>query len=251
MKQKVSIIFLCLLLFTGQKIQAAQENRNVSPFNGVSLKISAELYITQGEKQFVNIDADASTLENLIAEVKNHVLIIRSLKNIFFSTEKSNKNIKIYITCPEISSLTVMGSGNIFNKNPISSRIIDLRIMGSGNIVISGLNSKSVKGTIMGSGKISLASGNLANEFKLYISGSGYYKGAEFPVKKADVKISGSGDAAVNAIDDLDVHISGSGEVLYTGNPNVTTAIIGSGKVTELKIKDANYEINSMKPMKK
>jgi len=238
-------------MFMGPKIQAAHENRNVSPFNGVSLKISAELYITQGEKQFVNIDADASTLENLIAEVKNHILIIRSTKNNFFSAREQNKNIKIYITCPDIFSLTVMGNGNIFNKSQISSRILDLKIMGSGNIVISGLNSESVKGTIMGSGKISLASRKMANEFKLYISGAGYYKGAEYPVKKADVKISGSGNAIVNATDDLDVHISGSGKVFYTGNPNLTTAVSGSGKVKELKTKDEDYEINSMRPIKR
>jgi len=233
----------------GNKIQAAQENRNVSPFNGLSLKVSAELYITQGKTQSISIDADASTLESLVTEVKNHVLTIRSIKKDFFSSAKPNKNIKIYITCPEISSLSVSGSGNIFNKNQLTSRIIDISVMGSGNIILSDLNAESVKGTIMGSGKISLASKKVAKEFKLLISGAGYYKGVEFPVKKADVKISGSGDAVVNATGDLDVHLSGSGEVLYTGNPNVTTAIIGSGKVKMLK--DENYELNSMRPIKK
>jgi len=233
----------------GNKIQAAQETRNVSPFNGISLKVSAELYITQGKNQSVSIDAETSTLEGLVTEVRKHVLTIKSIKKNFFSTSKPNKTIKIYITCPEISSLTVLGTGTIINKNSISSRIIDLSITGSGNIVLSGLNSESVKGTIIGSGKISLASKKVTKEFKLFISGAGYYKGTEFPVKKADVKISGSGDAVVYATSDLDIQISGSGEVLYTGNPNVTTAISGSGKIKELK--DENYELNSMKPIKK
>jgi len=235
----------------GTKIQAAQENRNVSPFNEISLKVSAELYLTQGKDQSVSIDTDVSTLESLVTEVKNHVLIIRSLKNNIFGTGKPNKDIKIYITCPEISSLSVIGTGDIFNKNSISSRIIDLIIKGSGNIILSGLNSESIKGTINGSGKISLTSRKSANEFKLFISGSGYYKGSEFQVKKADVKLSGSGNAVINATEDLDVHISGSGQVLYIGNPNITTAISGSGKIDELKVKDENYELNSMKPIKK
>jgi len=252
MKQTGIIIFMAVLIFMGTNIHAEQEKRNVSTFNGISLKVSAELYLTQGNNQSVSINAEPSTLENLVTEVKGHVLIIRSIKKDFFSSAKPNKNIKIYITCPDISSISVTGSGTVFNKNPLTSRIIDISVMGSGNIVLSGLNSESVKGTIMGSGKISLASRNVANEFKLFISGVGYYKGAEFPVKIADVKISGSGDAVVNATNDLDVHISGSGQVLYTGNPNITTAIIGSGKVKELKHKkDENYELNSMKPIKK
>ncbi|MBK5203050.1 MAG: DUF2807 domain-containing protein [Prolixibacteraceae bacterium] len=250
MKQTGTIIFIFMLMFLGTKIHAEQENRKVSPFNGISLKISAELYLMQGNSQSVSINADASTLENLITEVKGHVLIIRSIKKDFFSSAKPNKNIKIYITCPEISSISVMGTGNVFNKNLLTSRIIDLSVMGSGNIVLSGLNTESVKGTIMGSGKISLASRNVTNKFKLIISGSGYYKGSEFPAKNVNIKISGSGDAVVNATNDLDVHISGSGEVMYTGNPNITTAIIGSGKIKELK-KDVNYELNSMKPIKR
>jgi len=252
MRKTGTIIFMLVFMFLGTKIHAEQENRIVSPFNGISLKVSAELYITQGNSQSVSINADASTLESLISEVKGHVLIIRQIKKDFFSSAKPNKNIKIYITCPEISSISVTGTGNIYNKNPLTSRIIDISVMGSGNIVLSGLNSESVKGNIMGSGKISLASRNVANEFKLFISGSGYYKGSEFPAKNVYIKISGSGDAVANATNDLDIHISGSGQVLYTGNPNITTAISGSGKVKELKHeKDENYELNSMKPIKR
>jgi len=250
MKKTGIIIFIFIFIFTGTKIYAEQENRNVSPFNGISLKISAELYLIQGNNQSVSINANTSTLENIITEVKGHVLIIRSIKKDFFSSAKSNKNIKIYITCPEISSISVTGTGNIYNKNPLTSRIIDISVIGNGNIILSGLNSESVKGTILGSGKISLASRSVTNEFKLIISGSGYYKGTEFPAKNVDIKISGSGDAVVNATHNLDVHISGSGEVMYTGNPNVTTAIIGSGKIKELK-KDVDDELNSMQPSMK
>lgn len=250
MKHTGTIIFMFMLIFMSTNIHAEQENRNVSPFNGISLKVPAELYLIQGNSQSVSINSDASTLESLVTEVRGHILTIKSIKKNFFSSVKSNKNIKIYITCPEILSISVSGTGNVFNKNPLTSRIIDLSIMGSGNIVLSDLNSESVKGTILGSGKISLASRYISNEIKLIISGSGYYKGTEFPAKKVDVKISGSGDAVVNATNDLDVHISGSGEVMYTGNPNVTTAIIGSGKVKELK-KDVDYELNSMKPIKR
>jgi len=250
MKQTGIILLMFMLMFTGTKLYAEQEYRNVSPFNGISLKVSAELYLIQGNKQSVSINADASTLENIVTSVKGHILTIRSIKKDFFSSTKPIQNIKIYITCPEISSISISGSGSVFNKSKITSRIIDLNVMGSGNIVLSGLNSESVKGTIMGSGKISLASRNVTDEFKLTISGSGYYKGAEFPTKNANIKISGSGDAIVNTTDDLDVHISGSGEVMYTGNPNVTTAIIGSGKVKELK-KDVDSELQSMKPIKR
>ena len=50
-------------------------------------------------------------------------------------------------------------------------------------------------------------------------------------LEKADVTISGSGDAEVTVSDDLDVKITGSGDVYYKGNPDLDVNITGSGEV--------------------
>lgn len=47
----------------------------------------------------------------------------------------------------------------------------------------------------------------------------------------SEVRLTGSGDATVNAGDRLEANVSGSGSVLYEGNPQVEEHISGSGEI--------------------
>jgi hypothetical protein len=51
---------------------------------------------------------------------------------------------------------------------------------------------------------------------------------------KADIRINGSGDVGINALNDLKVTVKGSGDVKYSGDPTLKTSISGSGSVTKL-----------------
>lgn len=230
MKSKISSIVLLLAIFLATATaQAKEEVRSLSAFSKISLRISAKVFLVQGEKQSVKIVAEPETLEEIVTEVKDRTLAIRYPGNNFFRNWNPGK-VEIYITVPEIDGLSVSGSGDI-NANEVKSRIIDLAISGSGNIKIDRLTAEKVDAAISGSGNISVSSGGVAQNLKARISGSGNIHAEGFEAENVDVQTSGSGNCSVTTNGALNVRVSGSGNVYYSGNPSIDSSISGSGKV--------------------
>lgn len=220
------------MLLAAHNSHAQSEIRNVPVFSEISLRVSGTLHLKQGDTQKVEIEASQSTLDELITEVSGRTLVIRFRTSNLFSRNFRPGKVDIYVTVPEVNALGISGSGDIIAQTPISSRIIDLTVSGSGNINIADLNSEKVKANISGSGDIVLGGGKIAQEFEGTISGSGNIKAAGYEAKRVDIKIMGSGNCSIHTNGDLYARIAGSGNVYYGGNPNLDTSIAGSGKVT-------------------
>ena len=211
--------------------KAESEERNVSAFNKISLRLPAKLHLEQGKKQYIEIVAKPSTLEEIITEVKGSELIIRfPRKNLFWKNFKPG-TIDIFITVPEINALSLSGSGDIIGESDIESRILNLSVSGSGDITLPDLKAERVKAAISGSGDIRIGGNGEAQDLSVTISGSGDFKGVEFETSDVNVRIAGSGNVMVHAEDNLNVRIAGSGDVRYKGNPRIDKSVAGSGTV--------------------
>lgn len=231
---KLKILFLLFLIpgicFTNN-VNAEKQVREVSPFSEISLRVSGKLYVRQGDKQSVEISANASTLEEIITEVKGRTLNVRfKSKNLIISNFDPGR-IDITVTVPEINALSVSGSGDIISDGPVTSRIIDLAVSGNGNIFLDELNSESVKAVISGSGDIEINGGTVARELSVTISGSGNMKASRYEASNVDIKIAGSGNCNVYSNGNLKARVAGSGSVYYHGNPSIDTSVLGSGVI--------------------
>ena len=232
---KNRILFLGLLLLSISFINTAsaeEQERNVPSFSKISLRISANVHLKQGDKQSIRIEAKSSALEDIITEVKNRTLNIRFPANYFFRNNNTGK-IDIYITVPEVDGLTISGSGNII-ADEVKTRILDLTISGSGNIKIGGLSTDRVAATISGSGGINIDDGGVADELTANISGSGNVKASGFEAKDVTAHISGSGNCSVKSNGSVKARIAGSGSVYYSGNPSIDSSVAGSGRVKKM-----------------
>ena len=233
MKTRLIPVIAIAIFMLSLSATAATEDREVSSFSEISLRVPGKLHIEQGDKQSVEIVAKSSTLEELITEVKGRELIIRFAAKNYIWKDFNPGKIEIFVTVPDIDKLSVSGSGDILNDGPIKSRILDLSVSGSGDILLDDLSSERVKIMISGSGDVSLAGDDEADDLSVNISGSGDYKGLGFKVKDVNVKIAGSGNAGVHAEKHLNVRVAGSGDVTYKGNPLIDQSVAGSGKVKE------------------
>ncbi len=235
MKTKISILLFMLLsaLFI-KPVSAEDEEREVASFSEISLRVPGKLYIEQGDKQSVEIVAKASTLEDIITEVKGRKLTIRfKSKNYLFKSFDPGK-IEIYITVPEIDALSVSGSGDIIAEDVVKTRIMDLSISGSGDIDLAELDAERVKATISGSGDVVIGEGGVAQDFSVIISGSGDLKAEDFEAKDVVARIVGSGNCSITSNGSVKARIAGSGSVFYQGNPSIDSSVSGSGSVKKL-----------------
>ncbi len=232
MKNCQIVLSILFCVFSTQ-ILFAQKNvkYDLPAFTGIVLKNDAKLILKQDSFQSVNVEAKDETIGKMIVEVKDHKLIIRYPANTWFDRNWSPGEVTVYVTAPQIEGLTVTGSGSIVAETPISVRILDFYVSGSGTIKLSDLKAEELTAGLSGSGHLQLAGDGVVSEFKMGVSGSGGVKASGLKVRNVNVLISGSGNCTVYATEILNCKIAGSGNVIYTGNPRVESNILGSGSV--------------------
>ena len=229
MRSKYSFL-LCLFFCISFSINAYAESqeREVPSFSEISLRVSGKLFVKQGSSQNVEISASASSLDEIITEVRDRTLNIRfKTRNLLLSSFDPGK-IEITVTVPEINSLSVAGSGDIIADGPIASRIIDLSVSGSGNIFIDELNSERVKTTVSGSGDIVINGGAVVQDMSVIIGGSGNVKAGRYEAANVDIKIAGSGNCNVYTNGNLKARVAVRG-MFTTMASSIDTSILGVG----------------------
>lgn len=228
--RRISITFI-LTLFVTLAWSQTKETRDVGGFDFISMNISGKVYVTQGNKNEVIVEANDRDLDKIRTEVRGGRLSISTRDNgsWFRWGDGIDGRVNVYITLKELRGVSVSGSGDVISQNTIKTDDFEASISGSGDIEIE-LDSRTVISKITGSGNIELKGS--ARRARLGISGSGKYFAEELKVDDYEVSISGSGRASINTNGELDVRISGSGSVYYSGNPTgVNTNVSGSGRV--------------------
>lgn len=209
-----------------------REIRNVSGFTGISLSISANVYLSQSSDYRVELEGDADYLEEIETIVDGDILKIKNKDH--FNFDFRNKKINVYISMPKVCSVSVSGSGDIIAQTAIKSDDLKIKISGSGNVKIESLSVKNLDLGISGSGDIKMSGTDIAETASYSISGSGDIDNQDLQCKKVDIHVSGSGDVRVWAVEELDARVSGSGDVYYKGRPIVNAKSSGSGGIHHL-----------------
>jgi lipopolysaccharide export system protein LptA len=212
---------------TGQTIK---ELRDVPAFNAVTLAFSGDVFIKQGSPQKVEIEADKSSMEVIETKVDDNRLVLKTKNGHWRDLGKIN----VYITMPQVSHLSVSGSGDMKCESSIQTNEIKLEVSGSGSIALPKLESPDVSAVITGSGDITVAGSNAQSNLQATITGSGSFNAEKLQVDNAHINIAGSGSARIYALKQLETNITGSGNVLYKGNPIVNANATGSGRTKSL-----------------
>ena len=214
--------------FGASLFEDKKESRNVGDFDEISLAIPANLYLTQGSKNEVIIEANEDLLKKIETEVRGTSLSIKFEK---WYNYKGIGKINVYITVKDIKKLVVSGSGDIIAKSAIKAEKLAFIISGSGSVLIDDLTTNDIYAMITGSGDIRIQGNSKANELDVTITGSGDFESVNLEFKEADLTITGSGSIEAFVSEELDASITGSGKIYYKGNPLIDANITGSGRI--------------------
>jgi hypothetical protein len=215
------------------KISASKiEDRHLSGFNGVHVAGSFDVYITQGSTESVKVEAPDDIIGRIITEVDGGVLKIYN-KHDGFHWENwfggSHKKIAIYVTAKDLNSINISGSGDVFFKEGIHTNSLKLKVTGSGDM-LGKVDVKILESSISGSGDMKLS--GRADNSTVSVVGSGDFSARNLITINTAVRVSGSGDASVNASSKVDASVAGSGDIRYTGAAkNVSSSKSGSGDI--------------------
>ncbi|MBN4082162.1 DUF2807 domain-containing protein [bacterium AH-315-B15] len=206
-----------------------KEVRKVDAFQSISLAFSGTVEVTQSNTTSVEVEANADLLPFIETTVKDGKLSIGTKKGKCIS---SNDPIIVRVSTPNVSGLSVNGSGEIITKGKISTKDLSVSINGSGDIIVDKLSVENYSVSINGSGDVEL-SGTQAKTGDISIHGSGDVNTSNVPTSAIAVSVSGSGDVIVKPTAAMDVSIMGSGDVTYYGSPKISKSIMGSGDLIQ------------------
>lgn len=225
-------VLIILFFSLSAHSQDRKETLNLSDFDEVHMGTAGEVYIKQGNKVEVVIEASERRKESLDIEVRGGRLYIKNKRGWNWRDWARNGDLTVYITMGRIEALKVSSSGRIIGEGVLKTDDMDLAVSGSGRIEIE-TEARDLASSISGSGRILLTGKCTMNDVS--ISGSGRLLAEDMESEEYYISISGSGNCKINVSKAIDARVSGSGRIYYTGNPDkVHSKISGSGSVKKI-----------------
>lgn len=205
------------------------ETREVQNFHAIEVSYPAEVFISQGATESLQVEADDNLLPGLQTRVRNGTL------EIFYKVENGDavrptKPVRITIVVRDLDEVDFESAGTI-EITGIETDSLSVSVSGAGELKLEDLVVKDLSVNLSGAGSMS-ASGT-TEELDVNISGFGDFNGRDMQSKRATVNISGAGGASVRAEDQLFAQISGAGSIDYYGSPEVTKQISGVGGINQ------------------
>lgn len=210
--------FFTLLVGTG--CAQSTQSRSVGDFQMVQASGAIDVYLRQGSQTTVKVEAESDMLPQIRTEVKGSKLVIyRDQSNVsLWSRFKDTGKVKVYVTCPRLTSVEVSGASEIKGESLFRADDFMVRASGASEVTLN-LDVRSL--TAHASGASDLRLSGRAERQQVHISGSSDYKAYDLKSQSATVEASGASDAYVAVANELSSHSSGASDIHYKGNPRV------------------------------
>jgi uncharacterized protein YxeA len=193
-----------------------KKDRTTSSFEGLRVSTGIDVYLKQGEKESITVEADENLHEYILTEVRDGVLHVYTDANI-----REAKMKRVYVTMKEITSLKTSSAGDITGETSVKGNDLEISASSAGNIRLEVFASK-IDVNISSSGDISLT--GEAETLNADLSSAGDLEAYNLKVKEADVSVSSAGDARVNVSEKITARASSAGDISYQGNPKYVDA---------------------------
>ena len=193
--------------------KVTKSERNTGSFTGIKVSSGVDVYLKQGDKESVTVEADENLHEYIITEVKGGVLHVYTDANI-----RESERERVYVTMKDISSIQTTSAGDIVGESPIKTDHLELSASSAGDITLE-IYAKETEIDISSSGDISLT--GETEKMKADLSSAGDLKAYKLITKEADLSVSSAGDADINVSDKLTARASSAGDINYMGDPKL------------------------------
>ena len=214
------------LLPPGQ--QATRSHQVPDGVTGVRLEGRGDLQLSTGPAA-LELTGGENLLDDVRVEVDGSELVLSSDRR---WQPQRRGTVTYRLTLPEWDAIRVSGSGSAVAEDAgdAADSPLAVRVSGSGDLDLVGLDRRDVEVSVSGSGDVRLA--GTADSVRAEVSGSGDVRAGDLEARDVSARVSGSGAVEVTATDSLSARVSGSGEVTYGGDPDrVDSSTSGSGSV--------------------
>jgi hypothetical protein len=193
-----------------------KKEREAGSFDGLRVSTGIDVFLKQGNREAITVEADENLQEYIITEVENGVLHIYTEVNI-----RSEKQKRVYVTMKDIKSLKASSAGDITGESAIKTDELEISASSAGDIKLD-VNARAIEASISSSGDVTLS--GEADVLEADLSSAGDFNASDLRVKEADISVSSAGDADIYVTEKLKARASSAGDIHYSGNPKYVDA---------------------------
>jgi hypothetical protein len=236
----------CVLVVDGDG-DPVTEVIEVGPFSAVRNEVFVDVTVREGPPGEVTFYCDERLIERLIVEVEGDTLVVGKERGwllgvggactleaptdtLTAAAVSGSGRVEVEGAWTGFTEADVSGAGGLWLED-VAGEAIDLRLSGAGGLEVGALTAGSVRVDVSGAGSARAA--GVAESLTVDVSGAGAANLAELVVVDADVRVSGSGSARVNASGAVTGSLSGAGDVVVSGGADVDVEVSGAGRVIE------------------
>ncbi|MCX6326049.1 MAG: DUF2807 domain-containing protein [Bacteroidia bacterium] len=220
----ITIAILSISAFTHGQIRKTvhgdgniiTKERKVEYFAGIRVSAGIDVYLKQGDKEAISVEADENLHEFILTEVRDGVLHVYTEVNIRQAERK-----RVYVTMKEVNSVRTSSAGDVIGETPVKSDKLKLSASSAGDINLE-VYAKEIEIDISSSGDITLS--GETDRLEADLSSAGDLNAYNLKVREADVSVSSAGDADINVSEKITARASSAGDINYQGNPKYVDA---------------------------
>lgn len=188
-------------------------------FSKVDITSFADVRFVQGKDVSMRIVGKKSLVDRVEYGLDGETLVIKHKPNNMrkgnFLFGDDGDDLTIYISSPDLTGVTLVGSGSFIMDGNLDTDAITAELRGSGDIVFKDVVCDNFVGNLRGSGDFNAQNIN-GRSVNLALFGSGDMSVKHVVAQTSDVSLRGSGDLAValNKVDKSSVGLFGSGDMV-------------------------------------
>ncbi|MFA9370629.1 MAG: head GIN domain-containing protein [Labilibaculum antarcticum] len=197
------------------------QDREIGAFTAISASMGLNVYVLQGDKESVSVEADENLMEYIVTKVKGNELVLK-----VDGTIRKATKLDIYVTLVNVNEIHVSSGADFETRNMINAEKLDISVSSGADAKME-LNAKELSCSVS-SGADATLSGK-ADYFAGKASSGSDLRAKQLIAKICKAKASSGGDVTVYAEEEIEASASSGGDVSYYGNPTKVNVSDSSG----------------------
>lgn len=193
--------------------------RKVGMFEKIEMDAACSVVYTQGDATQVKVVGSKEALDQLETVVENNTLKLRHrLGKRLFGINR-NVDATVYVTTPDLTMVSIKGSGDFCSESRIDSDNFGLQLFGSGDVDIKDIICDDFAVELKGAGNVKVGKLQCTSS-KLSIYGTGDMNVHHYKVARCRLMIYGVGnmEASFDQCGKVSSHIFGTGNIELRGD---------------------------------
>ncbi len=210
---KMILLVIPIYLMTALMPLQAQDVRQLSPFDAISVTGNIEVILKKGTENKAEVSTWGIDEDDVNVFVKRNVLKLQLLKNIFERDEK----VTIYVTYTHLRGIKANAGAMVYSDEALTGDKLTIKV-NSGAQVDMDIQFAALDANVTEGGILELA-GTVESQ-TISAGTGGQYRGLHLECSRTHVRANTGGQATVVATESLDASANTGGSIEYSGDPD-------------------------------